>query len=61
MKIECIGLKPNHGRSVRRCSAVVGRLAHVGGRVAQSWACFGPTLASMVFGLLLLEFHDFHD
>ena len=42
-------------------TAVVGRLAHVGSQAAHSRARFGPTLASVVFGPLLSEFHDFHD
>ena len=40
---------------------MMGQPAHVGGRAAHSRARFGPTLASMVFVLLLSKFHDFHD
>ena len=56
-----MGRKPDRGQSVRRGGAGLGRLAHVGGQVAHSWAYFSPTLASVVFGPLLSEFHDFHD
>ena len=61
IKIECTRLKPDRGQSVRRGGAGLGRLAHVGGQVAHSWAYFSPTLASVVFGPLLSEFHDFGD
>jgi len=44
-----------------RGGARLGRPAHVGGWAAHSRARFGPTLASMVFGPLLSEFHDFCD
>jgi hypothetical protein len=40
---------------------MVGEPAHVGGWVAHSRACLGPTLVSVVCGPLLPEFHDFHD
>ena len=61
MKIEHIGLKPDHGWSLRWDGVVMGRPAHVGGRAAHSWARSGPTLASVVLSLLLPEFCDFHD
>jgi len=61
IKIECIRLKPDRVQSARQDDAVMGQLAHRGGRAAHSQACFGPTLASVVFVLLLSEFHDFHD
>ena len=61
MKIECIGLKPNRGRSSRRGSAVMGRPAHVKGWAARSRVRFGPTLVSVVYGPLLSEFRDFRD
>ena len=40
---------------------MMGRPAHVGGQVAHSRACFGPTLASVVFVSLLSGFRDFRD
>ena len=61
MKIEHIGLKLDHGRSVRRGGAGLGRPALVGGQAAHSWASFGPTLASIVLVPLLSDFHDFRD
>ena len=61
VKIECIGLKLDRGRSTRRGRVGLGQLAHVGGRVARIRAYFGPTLASVVFGSLLSEFRGFLD
>ena len=61
IKIECIRLIPDRGRSARRGGIVVGRAAHIGGRAACSRAHLGPTLAGVVLGTLLFEFHDFHD
>ena len=46
---------------MRQGSAMMGQPADAGGQAAHSRACFGPTLVSMVFVLLLSEFHDFSD
>ena len=46
---------------MRQGSAMMGQPADAGGQAAHSRACFGPTLVSVVFILLLSEFHDFCD
>ena len=61
IKTECIGLIPDRGRSARCGGTMVGCPAHVGGQVARSRACLGPTLVSTVLSPLLSEFRDFRN
>jgi hypothetical protein len=48
MKIECIGLKPDHGQSTRREGTKRGRVAQGGGQAAHHGGCLGPTSSYMV-------------
>jgi hypothetical protein len=61
MKIECIGLKPDHGQSSGRDGEVIGRTAHAGGWAAHSSGCSRLASSYVVLYSLLSEFHDFHD
>jgi hypothetical protein len=50
MKIECIGLKPDRGQSMRRRGIERDRVAQGEGQAAHHGGCSGPTLSYVVLG-----------